>query len=331
MKAKNLLLFVVFSLLTQSCIITDLLFDNPLPERTLETNDEYEVIWSLPRIPVDSCKQASRMTSTPGIIFLERVHSLLAIDSLSGTTLWQIEPASGYSGIILAEGTIVYHASSGVADVEAYNIANGTLLWKTTLPDGHSADTLYFAENKIFVSTNNSEYYVVNDQGEVVRHVFPVDTIYVEMDGILYLQDIAIRAIDMASVRELWRVETDPYDPFRSPPIFDAGTIFARTASFEGFIYSIDQHTGKVNWKMSQNIYSNLFVADGKIYFISLDGYLVSIDRNSGAELSKVKFTSTPFEPRNQDYCITGDLTNNVLAIAFGDNNQILGIKIKNP
>ena len=79
-------------------------------------------------------------------------------------------------------------------------------------------------------------------------------------------------------------------------------------------------------------MYSNLFLAGEKIYFIGSDGSLVSIDRNSGAEISKVKF-SMPFKVSNptKSYCITGDPTNHVLVVAFGDNNQMLGLKIKNP
>jgi outer membrane protein assembly factor BamB len=332
-KISALIVIMAFSLLTQSCFVGELLPDNPIPERTLEINNAYETIWSLPNIYMGTCKRRSLMDSVPGIIFVEGglsklgIPSVLAIDSLKGDTVWQIKPLPEYDGIILAQGKVLYRAITGAAKVEAFNTTDGALLWETELPGGHSASTLYFAENKIFVSTNDNEFFVLNNQGKVLVHVSPAPMIYAEMDGIMYLQNTAFRAFELASARELWQIDAD----FVRPPIFDAGTIFLRTADVEGFIYSIDQHTGKVNWKVSHNMYSNLFVVGRKIYFISLDGYLVAIDRNSGIELSKVKFYSTPFEFSDQDYCITGDAANSVLAVAFGDNNQILGLKIKNP
>jgi outer membrane protein assembly factor BamB len=334
-KMLTLTLIMAFSLLTQSCVVGELLPNMPntlIPQRTLDANDDYEVIWSLPNIYMENCKQSSLITSIPGTIFVEKLSSLQAIDSLTGNTVWQIRPSSGLRGIILAQDKVLYHATTGRATVEAYNTADGMLLWETNLTGGHSAMTLYFTENKIFVSTSDDEYFVLSDQGEIVRHVSPSPMIYMEMNGILYLQNTAFRAFEIASARELWQVQADLDDPFRSPPVFDVGTIFLRTEDIDGFIYSIDQTTGKVNWKVSQKMYSNLFVAGEKIYFIGSDGSLVTIDRNSGAEISKVKF-STPFKLSDptESYCITGDPINHVLAVAFGDNNQMLGLKIKKP
>jgi outer membrane protein assembly factor BamB len=216
--------------------------------------------------------------------------------------------------------------------VQAYNIADGKLLWETALTGGHSAKELYVAEKRIFVSTGDNEFFMLSEQGEILEHHIMQADVYGEMNGVMYVQDNAFRAIEVASGHELWQVDVDRFG-FWSSPIFDKGIIFVRTADVKGTIYSIDQSTGEINWKVSQDMYSNLFVANGKIYFISSDGYLVVIDRNSGAELSRVGFSPSGFKLKGdrEDYCITGDPTNNVLAVAFGDNNQILGIKIKNP
>ncbi len=59
----------------------------------------------------------------------------------------------------------------------------------------------------------------------------------------------------------------------------------------------------------------------------------MSLERESGVELSKVKF-SVPFDPNTSqdvDHCITGDLANNVLVMSFYDNKQILAVKIIRP
>jgi len=337
MRKKFILLSLTLSLLMVSCLSGNFLPDKPTPARTLEINNEYEVIWSLPNMYVDDCSQNPLMVSIPDIIFVEKSNtwqesrSVLAINSLDGKTLWQIEPPSLYNGILLARDKVLYRAIYGVAAVQAYNIADGKLLWQTSLTGGHSSIDLYFADNKIFVSTSDNEFFILSDQGEILEHRIMQADVYGEMNGVMYVQDNAFRAIEIASGRELWQVVVDRFK-FRSSPIFDKEAIFLRTADIKGSIYSLDQGTGKVNWKVSQKMYSNLYLTGEKIYFISSDGYLVTIDRNSGAELSKVRFSSFPSElSTGLDYCITGDAANNVLAVSFSDNNQILGIRIKNP
>jgi outer membrane protein assembly factor BamB len=344
-KMLALMFIMACCLPMQCCWVGEFLADlpkTPFPERTLDVNDEYDVIWSLPNTYIDGCAWHSMVAGGPGMIFVQArlskldTPSLLAIDSLKGNIVWQIDPSSkigGSDGIILTQDKVLYRVTNGAAVVQAFDTTDGALVWETDLPGAHSADELYFADNKIFVHTVDNEFFTLTDQGKIIGHTTTSGTtVYVEMDSILYRLDTAIRAINIASEHELWHVNEDTSDPFRSSPIFDAGTIFLRTANVDGSIYSIDQYTGKVNWNVSRKMYSNLFVAGEKIYFISPDGHLVAINRNSGTVLSKATF-STPLD--SSDYgkanCITGDSTNNTLAVAFIDSNQVLGLKIKKP
>jgi outer membrane protein assembly factor BamB len=257
---------------------------------------------------------------------------LKAVDSLTGESLWQIDPQFR-AAILVAQDAVLYRAVLGKnAEVTAYQADSGALLWKTQLPPRTNMPvSMYFADNKLFVSTANDRYFVLNAQGEIITERNQQAKIYLEMDGIIYLQGAAFKAIELASETERWQVHTDGY---AFAPVFDTGTIFLRD-EYSGLIYSIDQSTGKVNWIAEQEIYSNLFVDSKRVYFIDADGYLVSLDRDSGVKLSKVKF-SVPFDldnPRTRgiNHCITGDPTNNVLVMSFYDNKQILAVKIMRP
>jgi hypothetical protein len=65
---------------------------------------------------------------------------------------------------------------------------------------------------------------------------------------------------------------------------------------------------------------------------VSEDGYLVALDRATGDEISRVKFSpEIDLNKQHGGYFITGDPTNNILAISFGDNTRIMGLEIKNP
>lgn len=113
---------------------------------------------------------------------------------------------------------------------------------------------------------------------------------------------------------------------------FDGGEIFLKTKNSSPLIYSIDQYTGKLNWVSTQTLQSNFCLIGDKVYFTTPDGELVAINRYSSIEKSRVKF-SPVFDLNKQigDYYIACDTTNNVLAISFGDNTQIMGLKILNP
>lgn len=336
---KTILPIFALNLLLLACLCNLSLPRQPIPDRTLEANDEYEILWT--DTAASGCEFNVPLAAMPGVVFFETSTGISlstplgaprvkAVDSLTGELLWQIDPLFR-AAILVAQEDVLYRAVLGKsAQVMAYQADSGALLWKTELPPRTNMPiSMYFADNKLFVSTANDRYFVLNAQGEIITERNRQAKIYLEMDGILYLQGAAFKAIELASEIERWQVRTDG---FAFAPVFDTGTIFLRD-EFHGSIYSIDQSTGQVNWKAEQEIYSNLFVDSKRVYFINRDGYLVSLERESGVELSKVKF-SVPFDPNSPqdvDHCITGDLANNVLVMSFYDNKQILAVKIIRP
>jgi outer membrane protein assembly factor BamB len=338
MKINRLLLsvFLTSSLLASRCSIAGFQPDNSDSHHVLETNDEFEVKWDMTGISISTSYRSPLIVSSPGKFIVEGWRSgpalsLFAFDGLSGDMLWQTPFTSLQQGQIISQDTVVYRGTSGASNIQAYNADNGKLLWKTSLPWAHSTSEIYFANNKIYVFTSDNMFFILNEQGEILDSRHETFTTYVEIGNILYFEEnISLKAVDSTTREELWRVKTD--DRFTHSPIFSDGAIFLRTWAVPSYVYSIDQKTGKINWKVSQDVLSNLAVSQDNIYFISFDGYLVVLDRDSGNELAKVKFSS-PFDvTRGTDgYFISVDPTNNVLAMSFGDNSQILGVKIKNP
>ena len=339
MKMNSLLTLVIClcSLLGQSCIAFEVLHDDVSPHHVLEKNDEFEFIWELSDIYTGSNERRAAIVSVPGKIIVEGGYtklndpSLIAFDSLSGEIVWQVPLGFGHNGYIISQNTVLYRGTAGAAKVQAFAADKGELLWETNLPWAQSALEIYFADKRINVFTANNKFFILDDQGKIIDSRYEPFRTFLEMGGILYIdENIAMKAIDISTKQELWRQEIN--DRFTHSPIFDNGTVFLRTWVKPGYIYSINQATGKVNWKLSHDVLSNLCVTGNKIYFVDFDGYLVAIDRYSGDETAKVKFSSS-FDLANgiNGYSITSDPINNVLAISFGDNSQLLGLKIKNP
>ena len=342
-KKLTFVVFVILSSLIYSCqgIIWDMHESqvNYLePLHFLEPNDEFEVMWGMSEISLGYSNLRPTLTGGGGRIILEGLEretyltgTIMGLDSITGNMIWKIPATGSGNGEKIIQNNILYRGTTGVAVVQAYNIENGELIWQTKLPQAHSVTDIYSAENKIFAYTSDSEFFVLNEKGGIVDSFPETLRVFLEMDGTLYMEDnFAIKAQNAFTRRELWRLEIEDY--YTHAPIFENGTILLRTWNNPAYIYSIDQNTGKVNWKVLKDALSNLFVARRKVYFLDFDGCLVTIDQKSGSEISRVEF-SPPFDIERRDggYFVSGDLVNNILVVSFGDNNQIMGLKIKAP
>jgi outer membrane protein assembly factor BamB len=338
MKANKLLLpiLMLFNLLVSSCSRNGTWQDNSAPQHLLESNNQYNVIWNTSTLRVDNNDRRSMIVNSPGKIIVEgwkdeRTLLLSAINSLSGDIIWQTQVPSNLSGYLISNGMTLYRGTFGDSEIQAYDADKGALTWETSLPQAHSTTELYSSGDKIFVFTGNNKFFVLDAQGNIENTRNEAFRTFLEDDGKVYKnRNNFLEATEISSQKVVWSVKIR--DRFTHSPIFYDGTIYLRTWASPTFIYSIDEATGNVNWIMSQDILSNLCVLRDKIYFLASDSSLITIDRFSGSETSRVGFLPK-FDTKIQigGYFISADPTNNVLAMSFGDNNQILGVKILNP
>ena len=307
------------------------------PEHHLETNNEYDVIWDLSNIRVgDNTISHPRIVGTSGKIIANGAKqgwfssgTVFGIDSINGEIVWEISEDTG--GDMFAQDDILYFGTVGTANLRAYNIESGELIWATPLFWGHSVKSIYHAGNNIFVFTSNDTFFVLNEQGEILDTSHMSYQPFLVLGGVLYRGDnFSMTAVELSSKKELWGANIG--ERFTHALVFDDGEIFLRTWNIPTKIYSIDQYIGKVNWMITQGVVSNLCIVGDKIYFLNHDGYLVAINRYSSLEDSRVKFSPEfDFYKQISSYSVACDKTNNVLAITFGDNTEVMGLKILNP
>lgn len=328
---------MLFSLFISSCLVLENLQMNLLPKYVLEENDEYIVVWNRTDFGMNHNNRRPAMVGGPGRIIVDgrkmrplALTKVYGLDSLSGNDVWEISNAGG--GELIVDGEHLYFGAVGWAKVRSYNIENGESVWSTSLPWAHSVTDIYFANDKIFVHTNDSEFFVLSDDGEILDNFSETFRVFLKMNNVLYMEALfAIKAVDTSSEKEIWRLRLD--DKYTHAPIFDNGTIFIRTwNSSSTYVYSINQATGVINWKVSGEVLSNLYLAGDKIYYMSRDGFLISIDRSSGDEISRVKFSpELDLNASTGDFFITGDSANDIIVVSFAGNHQIMGIKVINP
>jgi outer membrane protein assembly factor BamB len=330
-------LLIILSFFMPRCFAIEAMKTTDLPQYTLEENDEYTVIWERTDIGMNSNHRRPAMVGGLERIVIDgwknqgiTIGKIYGLDSLSGNDVWTGPNSSG--GQLIIEGERLYYGAVGWAKVMSYNLDNGELIWSTPLPWAHSVTDIYFAENKIFVHTNDSEFFALSDDGEILSNFSETFRVFLETNNVIYMEALlSIKAVDASSKQEIWSLRLD--DKYTHAPIFDDGTIFIRTwDSSPTYIYSIDQMTGIVNWKVSAEVVSNLYLAGDNIYYMSRDGFLVSANRNTGDEISKVKFLpEIDLKALTGGFSITGDSVNDIIAVSFEGNHQILGLRVLNP
>jgi outer membrane protein assembly factor BamB len=328
----GLFLFLIGLFVPAACsVIYPFLPESPKPEYLLETNNDYVFLWSRNDITMQQNNQRPAMVGSSGKIVLrgwvgkDLLEKTYALDSLSGNN---VTPITLSGGEIIVDGEYLYTGTYGQASVLSYNIQSGELLWKTSFPWEKSVFHLYAAEDKIFVYTGTFDFFVLNKNGEIIKNFYSSKDVYLEINNVLYMNDVlAIRAVDASSMQELWRVEVGAYD---AAPIFDNGTIFV--AAWKN-IHSIEQTTGKINWSVPNDALGNLYITGRKIYYISKDSSLVSLDRATGNEISRVKILPEidARGPHSGGFFVAGDPSNNVIVVSFANSKQIIALKVLNP
>jgi len=323
-------------LLISSCDILRIPEINSIPDHLLLTNNSLELIWNRNDIHVIIDNHRPMMISAPGLIIVEGIMAnnifpaIFALDSNTGKLIWKIPGVIGGDNIIVQDN-VLYRAVIGNAEVIAYDLKNGKQLWSKLLLGGHSPMDLYSSDKKIFVYTNNDLFFVLNNSGEILDRVHSTSRIFLEIGETLFLQDgFIFKAINLPSNSELWNLEID--NVIFHAPIFEDGLIFFDTLINPRRIYSIDEATGQLKWESDEKTLSNLWVMGEKLLFISSEGYLTGLYKNSGDEIFKISF-SPNFELRSNisEYYVTGDVTTDIVAISFGDNYQIMALKLAKP
>jgi outer membrane protein assembly factor BamB len=302
-----------------------------------DTSANYEIIWGKSNIKLFDTRNDPMMVTTPNKLILEGKQSgdsriyIFAFNTLDGARLWQTEVDSSPAELLVSN-VVLYRGTGGAGHIQSYDIENGKLLWDTGLPRAHSVVNLYSIDGNLFANTNNGLSFVLNKDGVILESIRTIDGIFYETAETIYLGEAnAIKAKDKSTGVVRWHLDLD--GTLELSPIFDKNTIYLHTSGLpNNIIYSIDQSSGIVNWQLSTHAISNLYKADSKLYYLTTDAYLVSLDSQSGQEIERVEF-SPPFELNGYGYTgkyyVTADPNNDIVVVSFGDSNQILGLKTK--
>ena len=179
----------------------------------------------------------------------------------------------------------------------ALNINNGELLWKYnhSLPFNSQIKiyqdkffTVDF-ENSLncFSVKNGKMLWNINTEGSFIKSIKKISLIIVN-NLVIFNNSIGdISAVDINSRKLFWQTPTQStnvyVDSFKlkiSELVSESNSIYFSNNKNE--FYSLDIETGLLNWKQKVNSTIRPTVSDQLIFTVSLEGFLVIIDKNYG-------------------------------------------------
>lgn len=342
MKTKRILIIILicYAVISVSCLFFGKFPKTEQANYALEPNEEYDILWAFQDERIAGAVSHPNVINwennfyyqilelRPNGIFQRRY--LVSIDSETGEESWKTRLKPDMGGFLTANHEAIIRGTIGVSNVQYFDAKTGSQLWKKYFISGHSVSDISFSENKLFIQTNDNEVYVMNNTGEVIeRYIEGITSFLISDSMLLQYLNYQLNAIDFSDNDLIWTVDLKE-ERIQKSPILDEENIFVRTKYIPSDIYSIDKRDGEINWKVTYDVLTNLCVMNDSVYFITYDDYLISIDKTTGVEKSKVKFDRS-LKTDQYDYFIAGDKEKQIIVIVFGDNDQLLGLKILNP
>lgn len=187
--------------------------------------------------------------------------------------------------------------ADNIAKYFAMNINNGELLWsKNNLAPFNSQIKIY--EDKFFVIDflntlrcfsikNGEELWNISTEKSLIRSQKKLSMVIV--DDLLYFQNSLgdVSAIDINQGQLLWQLPTQSsliyegaFSLETSDLITDGKTLFF--SNNKNQFFSIDLESGSFNWENKVNSNLRPSLIGNFIFTVSLEGYLIIIEKNSG-------------------------------------------------
>ena len=281
------------------------------------------------------------------VIFFDNKGSILRFDN-SKDLIWK---KNNYTKLEKKQNPILFFANNNerllVADniskYYALDINTGKLLWskKNTAPF-NSQIKIY--KDKFFVIDfenilrafsieSGNEIWNIRTENSLIRSKKKLSMVIVE-DKIYFNNSSGdISAVDITSGELFWQTPTQSSEKFdenfflkTSDIIADKETLFF--SNNKNKFFSLDIQTGTLNWQ--QKINSNLrpTLIDDYIFTVSLDGYLIVIEKNSG-NIIRITDVFKSFKPKKRNKIKpTGFIVGNDNIYLTTDHGRLLVIDV---
>jgi outer membrane protein assembly factor BamB len=331
---QNLLISLIFI----SLISLTGCFSWSLPSKTHSPKNVtgLDELWLLSNVYVGRNNLSPMMVASEGNIIINGGlayndgENIIGLDGSNGIELWRqgdYYPATALS--VAPDG--VYVGYSGRPHVIKNDFSSGDVIWSQRL-NGRGLGPIYIVGDEVQVSTAPFIFTVLDSDNGEVKYQLKGNDIYIRTPIETFMPQIQAKETSTGNV--LWK-RFDLDKMLFLPPIFLNDRILVRTGAEGGSLYALDKVTGETLWKSSDNIISSIAYSpkNEQAYVLTVDGYLLGIDKENGTQIVLAKFSNAPFVLDGKDkgggYEVAFDDSTQMLYVLLGDSRQLFAFQVE--
>ncbi|MGN1328514.1 MAG: PQQ-binding-like beta-propeller repeat protein [Eubacterium sp.] len=256
------------------------------------------ILWQIKVNLGNNIGTSSGICINDGIVYTGNSRIVTAVNIKDGNIMWSQNRDKGENSpaeFIVADNKLI--VNSHWDSLSALDIENGKELWSNTDEDirFRSSTPVAVDDNTLLVADDDAVMLVSLSDGSIISKTnfegynFSSSGQPAFLNGVAYIPTAnnGIIAFDVSSKEMLWNFKTEEGVLFTAPyvgkgsrtvessPIIDGGNLIF--GANDGYIYSVDVHTGKlINKEQAGSaVLGETALADGKIYAGTFDGYVV--------------------------------------------------------
>ncbi len=241
------------------------------------------------------------LTSKNNIIFFDEKGTILNFDEDS-KLIWK---NNIYSKIEKKHKPILYFAnnehtlvvSDSIDKFYAINIKNGQLIWKKNNTSPFNSQVKIFKDKffavdfdnilRCFSIKNGQEIWNFKTEKSFIKSQQKLSLI-ISKNGVVFINTLGdVSSVDTQSGQLLWQTPTQSSEMYESSfslknseLIYEENSIYFSNNKNEFF--ALDERNGIIKWKQTLNSNLRPTYADGLVFTVTLEGYLVVIDSRNG-------------------------------------------------
>ena len=241
------------------------------------------------------------LTSKNNIIFFDEKGTILNFDEDS-KLIWK---NNIYSKIEKKHKPILYFAnnehtlvvSDSIAKFYAINIKNGQLIWSKNNTSPFNSQVKIYKDKffvvdfdnilRCFSIKNGQEIWNFKTEKSFIKSQQKLSLI-ISKNGVVFINTLGdVSSVDTQSGQLLWQTPTQSSEIYESSFSLKNSDLISEKNSIyfsnnKNEFFALDERNGIIKWKQTLNSNLRPTYADGLVFTVTLEGYLVAIDSRNG-------------------------------------------------
>jgi outer membrane protein assembly factor BamB len=254
--------------------------------------------------------------------------SVMVFDATSGAEIWKLGDLG--LGRVACSSDAIYVASS--YSVSRRTPSTGEIEWQRLIRFPGDIIHIHYADGSLFVWNRPNDETTMLDatSGELspLPQINRGERYLLLTENMLFTGYGHLQAHDLATSAAIWTAETP--GSFYETPSFTSRAIFARTGAAQGTAYAIDRFTGQVLWQTTPDVVSNLLLSNGRLFLLTSNGVLASLDPATGKATELIRFEPSPL-PLGGDtagYYVAISKQHSILVVYMGASTQLMAFDL---